>query len=324
VTAGVLAFAVTAAAGYALVALRPSVQEDPVQGNGAVATPWFEATLPSGWHAVVDSHAEFGEGVVAAQFSTFQTPSLVCTTESTEPIPADGAVLRLTIGSELPVEGNLVRPTLESVIPLAEPPGEFVNDCSANQLLFAMFYGPDGQLMTAHYLAGENAPQGAQAAAERVLDTLRPTGEKPTKEPHVKTKFVEGTDVGVGPWIMATDEESPGIRTLVFETTDTHLGIAFAPNTDGIEVAIGGEGSSGLVVAGVAPASTATVQLVVQGGKPLEGVVVPLPADDGSQVAFWVGPVEGELRNEGQTLSPPMRIVAKDETGTPIASRPLP
>jgi hypothetical protein len=293
--------------------------------NGTVdaETDWFRAAYPAGWGLVV-SGPRVGEGSLAAQFTNFDAEGPLCVGGGS-PLPKDGVLLRMTIGSELPWEGNLIIPAFDPQLASVPSLGTFVDHCQASVRLFGMFFGPDGQLMTAHALIGSQTSSLDVDAMKSIVNSLAPTGHAPIVVPGVETVFARGTDSNVGRWLMSLRHETSGGTSLWFRTETAGWGIYVDESSDAIDSSIGIVDADQLVVMGVAPQDAASVTVRLDDGRELMGSLVPFPEGElPGSVAYWVEPFEGQLTGEGQVLSPGAVLVIRNAEGNEMERRRLP
>jgi hypothetical protein len=167
---------------------------------------------------------------MVAQLSNFSTDAPFCAGKGGA-LPHEGVLLRLTLGSELEYEGNLILPSLHSDLspPLSKPGtvvGTFIDECQASQKLFGKFFGPDGHVLTAHALLGSMATPEDVAAMAEIVNSLAPTGHAPTVVAGMDTQieFARGTTALIGDWVMSLRHHADGEKSLWFNTgQDAHL-----------------------------------------------------------------------------------------------------
>jgi len=265
---------------------------------------------------------------MVAQFTNFESTMPLCVGAGGT-LPEDGVLVRLTVWTELEWEANLLIPTFD---PILQPPrtrpgtevGSYADECGAASKLFAMFYGPDGHILTAHALVGSQAPSDDLQELTRIVTTLSPTGHAPTVIPgfEVEIAFAKGSTAPIGRWIFALRYHPDGERSFWFRTEASGAGFFVQP---GKLVNWGMIGDpSGLIVVGLAPDEASDVTVVAENGEVLQGHLIPVSSDElPGRVAFWVDPLEGELSAEG-TMSPAEALVVRDAQGYVLERLNLP
>lgn len=294
-------------------------------GERRVETAWFVANLPAGWTPVVPDSFSLGNGVVAAQFTNFGAEDLVCVGEGGT-VPSGGVLLRLTIGAEQGWEESLVLPEMEPKLEEPRGSGSFVDECGAARKQFAMFFGPDGHLMTAHVLFGGSNTEADSEAVSSILRSLEPTGHAPSREPRVWMAVAEGDAPSVGPWLISVQPALGGrAEGMFFHSEGWAFGIPIDNSSRGVVTGIGSGPNDQLLVIGVAPPAAVKIVLDIEGAPDQVGTTVAL-RDDGpvDRVAFFVGPFSGRLGVEGTELTPSATLIVGDDEGVEIVRQRLP
>jgi hypothetical protein len=299
--------------------------DDPVAGE--VQTSWFRAQPPEGWSVVLPEGRRIGHGLMVAQFTSFEVDAPLCLGESS--FPADGVLVRLTLGSESNYEESMVGPALDSSLrsPTVVDGAVigFVDDCGVERKLLAKFFGPDGHVLMAHVLVGPSAGDGDVEAVEILLNSLAPTGHEPISTGLVdeQIRFAEGTAVGIGRWVMSVRryaDESERSLWLHIESAEHGWAVNLEPG-DPFTWVMGGDWMPPQMVMGTAPTGAARVLLEIEGRSTLEGTLVPLPAGEfPDRIAYWVGPFRGvEITAEGSEFNPDATLVVLDAIGQELA-----
>lgn len=318
-------FAAAALFGWSVLSSGEQGNQQTAPRNGEAETPWFRLSYPDSWSIVTPSGTRVGEGILAAQVTSFPRNSPTCVGGEGDSLPSDGVLIRFTLGWEQPAEGALTTPAFE---PTLGPEPEHIHPigaCGSSERRFGMFFGPDGQLMTVHALIAPDASANDIKPLAEIVTSLAPTGGPTRFEPGIETAFASGTSPEVGDWKMTLKNDVAGGTTVNFRTKEFGWGVDVDGSNEHVHPLLISVGADQVLVAGVLPNNAAEVTLAVETGEQIQGKLVSIPQEElPGWVGFWVPPFRAHLGGEGTRLTPGAVLIVRDVAGQEIERLRLP